>query len=127
MWLGLDSAGAGRERFLRPFAVDAGDPDAVRSHGTARGRGIDLLGHVVAARTPGRRERLRPERGAILEHARHARTLVELAAEVRLPVGQVREIVADMVGEGALQLCGPSRPLAHQDILHAVLVGLKSL
>nr|WP_017599939.1 DUF742 domain-containing protein [Nocardiopsis lucentensis] len=112
-----DGAWDGRERFLRPFAVDAGDPDAAGSCGIARGRGMDLLGHVVAARTPGRREWLRPERGAILEHARYA----------RLPVGQVRVIVADMVDDGSLQLCGPSRPLAHQDILHAVLVGLRSL
>ncbi|OLT30082.1 hypothetical protein BJF83_08880 [Nocardiopsis sp. CNR-923] len=116
---------AGRERFLRPFAVDAGHPDGAgaRDHG----RGADLVGHVVAARTPGRGEWLRPERAAILEHARHARTLVELAVEVRLPVGQVRAIVADLVDDGALQVCGPSRPLDRQDILHAVLVGLRSL
>ncbi|MFI6579011.1 DUF742 domain-containing protein [Nocardiopsis sp. NPDC050513] len=125
-WPGAALGGeAGRERFLRPFAVDAGHPDAAGPRD--RGLGTDLLGHVVAARTPGRGEWLRPERAAILEHARHARTLVELAVEVRLPVGQVRAIVADLVDDGALQVCGPSRPLDRQDILHAVLVGLRSL
>ncbi|MFL1381480.1 DUF742 domain-containing protein [Nocardiopsis protaetiae] len=113
------------ERFLRPFAVAAGDPD-----GTGPGPGpetLDLLTLVVAARTPGRREWLRPEREAILRHALRARTVVELAAEVNLPVGQVRAIAARMIADGSLQRCGPSRPLARKDILHAVLVGLRSL
>ncbi len=114
-----------QERFLRPFAVAAGDPDA---HALVSGPcGPDLLSLVVAARTPGRREWLRPEREAILGHALHARTVVELAAEVRLPVGQVRGIVAAMIADGSLQRCGPSRPLDREDILHAVLVGLRAL
>ncbi|GAA1453916.1 DUF742 domain-containing protein [Nocardiopsis tropica] len=116
----------GGERFLRPFAVAAGDPgggdlEDPGAHGT------DLLTLVMAARTPGRREWLRPEREAILEHALRARTVVELAAEVGLPVGQVRCMVSAMVAEGALQRCGPSRPLGSGEILHAVLVGLRSL
>lgn len=113
------------ERFLRPFAVAAGDPD-----GSGPGPGpetLDLLTLVVAARTPGRSEWLRPEREAILRHALRARTVVELAAEVNLPVGQVRAIAGRMIEDGSLQRCGPSRPLARKDILHAVLVGLRSL
>ncbi|WP_407942049.1 DUF742 domain-containing protein [Nocardiopsis codii] len=124
------AGGCGEERFLRPFAVAAGDPEGRALDGPADDPapcGIDLLALVVAARTPGRREWLRPERETILEHALHARTVVELAAEVGLPVGQVRGIVTDMVAEGALQRCGPSRPLGRGDILHAVLVGLRSL
>ncbi|MFD3685953.1 DUF742 domain-containing protein [Nocardiopsis sp. NPDC058631] len=123
-------AGCGEERFLRPFAVAAGDPEGRALDGSAGAptpSGIDLLTLVVSARTPGRGEWLRPEREAILDHALHARTVVELAAEVGLPVGQVRGIVCDMVAEGALQRCGPSRPLRRGDIPHAVLVGLRSL
>nr|WP_223830568.1 DUF742 domain-containing protein [Nocardiopsis quinghaiensis] len=116
----------GQERFLRPFAVTAGDPDAHAVLGP-ESSGLDMLSLVVAARVPGRHEWLRPERGAILGHALRARTVVELAAEVRLPVGQVRGIVAAMVADGSLQRCGPSRSLGRQDILHAVLVGLRSL
>lgn len=113
------------ERFLRPYAVDAGTAEAVPS--TTRPTDLDLLTLVMAARTPGRHEWLRPERETILNHALRARTVAELAAEVGLPMGQVRSMVADMVSEGSLQRCGPSRPLARQDILHAVLVGLRSL
>ena len=115
----------GEERFLRPFAVTAGDPG-----GSAPGPEAeipDLLALVVAARTPGHRERLCPEREAILWHALRARTVAELAAEVDLPVGQVRSMAARMLADGSLQRCGPSRPLARKDILHAVLVGLRSL
>ncbi|WP_159945355.1 MULTISPECIES: DUF742 domain-containing protein [unclassified Nocardiopsis] len=114
-----------QERFLRPFAVTAGDPEApVLTPGpTAPG----LLDLVVAARAPGHREWLRPEREALLDHARQARTVVELAARVRLPVGQVRAIAAAMIADGSLQRCGPSRPLGREDLLHAVLVGLRSL
>ena len=123
-------AGCGEERFLRPFAVAAGDPGSRAPDGSAgdpMSSGIDLLTLVVSARTPGRGEWLRPERETILDHALHARTVAELAAEVGLPVGQVRGIVSDMVAEGSLQRCGPSRPLGRGDILHAVLVGLSSL
>lgn len=123
----------GEARFLRPFAVSAGDPeggalDAPDGRGEdPDGLALDLLSLVVAARTPGRHEWLRPERETILNHALRARTVAELAAEVGLPVSQVRGIVHGMVAEGALQRCGPSRPLGQGDILHAVLVGLRSL
>jgi hypothetical protein len=108
--------------------VAAGDPDA-DAFGVPRcgPDEPDLLSLVVAARVPGRHELLRPEREALLHHALRARTVVELAAEVRLPVGQVRGIVSDMVADGSLQRCGPSRPLGREDLLHAVLVGLRSL
>ncbi|MEU3019325.1 MULTISPECIES: DUF742 domain-containing protein [unclassified Nocardiopsis] len=116
------------ERFLRPYAVDVGTPErAALTEPAAASAELDLLTLVVAARTPGHREWLRPEREAILHHAVRARTVAELAAEVGLPMGQVRSMVTDMVAEGALQRCGPSRPLGRDDILHAVLVGLRSL
>lgn len=117
---------AGNERFLRPYAVDAGTAERAVSP-TTRPADFDLLTLVMAARTPGRHEWLRPERETILNHALRARTVVELAAEVGLPVGQVRTMVADMVSDGSLQRCGPSRRLGREDILHAVLVGLRSL
>ena len=117
---------AENERFLRPYAIDAGvaEPDIPPENGPVD---LDLLSLVVAARTPGPEEGLRPEREAILAHALSARTVAELVAEIGLPVGQVRTMVAAMVAEGTLQRCGPSRPLERQDILHAVLVGLHSL
>lgn len=117
---------AENERFLRPYAIEAGTSERPAPP-DARPTEIELLTLVMAARTPGRREWLRPEREAILHHALRARTVAELAAEIALPVGQVRAMVADMVFEGALQRCGPSRDLERQDILHAVLVGLRAL
>ncbi|GHD33074.1 DUF742 domain-containing protein [Nocardiopsis kunsanensis] len=112
------------ERFLRPFAVDAGVL-APRPGGPVEQ--LEMLSRVVAARTPGRNEWLRPERETILTHAQRAGTVVELAAELGLPLGQVRAIAAEMLAEGSLQRCGPTRSLGHSDILHAVLVGLRSL
>jgi hypothetical protein len=113
------------ERFLRPYAVDIGSAETAPP--TTQPTDLDLLTLVMAARTPGRLEWLRPERETILNHALRARTVAELAAEVGLPVGQVRVMVAAMVSDGSLQRCGPSRPLGREDILHAVLVGLRSL
>ncbi|WP_304451006.1 DUF742 domain-containing protein [Nocardiopsis sp. YSL2] len=115
------------ERFLRPYAVDAGAAECSTVDATEPQDDLDMLTLVVAARMPGEREALRPERETILLGAVRARTLAELAAEVRLPMGQVRTIVARMIADGSLQRCGPSRPLERQDILHAVLVGLRSL
>lgn len=112
------------ERFLRPFAVDAGVATSRPSRPVEQ---LDILSRVVAARTPGRNEWLRPERETILTHAQRASTVVELAAELGLPLGQVRAIAAEMLAEGSLQRCGPTRSLGHSDILHAVLVGLRSL
>lgn len=118
----------GEERFLRPFAVAAGDPGSPMLGVPDTGEsGPGLLSLVVAARRPGPHEWLRPERETILKRTLRARTVAELAAEVRLPVGQVRGIVSDMITDGSLQPCGPSRSLGHEDILHAVLVGLRSL
>lgn len=115
------------ERFLRPFAVDAGLGEHAPPSGTGRADDLDLLSLVVAARTPGTHEWLRPERETIIAHARRPRTVAELAAEVRLPLGQVRVIAADMLVDGSLQRCGPSRRLGREDVLHAVLAGLHAL
>lgn len=112
------------ERFLRPFAVNAG---VATSHPSGPVEQLDMLSRVVAARAPGRHEWLRPERETILTHAERASTVVELAAELGLPLGQVRAIAAEMLSEGSLQRCGPARSLGHSDILHAVLVGLRAL
>lgn len=111
------------ERFLRPFAVDAG----VAASPSGAVEQLEMLSLVVAARTPGHHEWLRPERETILTHAQRASTVVELAAQVGLPLGQVRTIAAEMLAEGSLQRCGPTRSLGHSDILYAVLVGLRSL
>lgn len=115
------------ERFLRPFAVDAGSGAPTTPSGVDRADDLELLSLVVAARTPGTHEWLRPERETILTHGRRPCTVTDLAAEVRLPLGQVRAIVADMLVDGSLQRCGPSRHLEREDILHAVLVGLQAL
>src|SRR5699024_12495202 len=77
--------------------------------------------------TPGTHEWLRPEREAILTHAGRPCTVTDLAAEVRLPLEQVRVIVTDMLVDGSLQRCGPSRYLGREDVLHAVLAGLQAL
>ncbi|HIY41554.1 MAG TPA: DUF742 domain-containing protein [Candidatus Nocardiopsis merdipullorum] len=121
-------AGPGEEeRFLRPFAVDAGLRGPTTPAGADRDDTLDLLSLVVAARTPGTHEWLRPEREAILTHAGRPCTVTDLAAEVRLPLEQVRVIVTDMLVDGSLQRCGPSRYLGREDVLHAVLAGLQAL
>jgi hypothetical protein len=115
------------ERFLRPYAVELGTADRPQDHATEATDDLDMLTLIVAARLPDEREALFPERETILLRAVRARTIAELAAEVRLPMGQVKGIVSRMIADGSLQRCGPSRPLERQDILHAVLVGLRSL
>lgn len=112
------------ERFLRPYAVTAGDPGAARAVDPGL---LDLLTPVVAVRTEEGEGGLWPEREAILYHARSPRTVAELAARVDLPVGQVRAIAAGMVEDGSLRCCEPTRSLRQAELLQAVLEGLEAL
>lgn len=121
--------GPAEARFPRPFAIEAGAPGPGGWEGLPRvsGTRLTLLSLVAAAREPEPAERMRPERTAILERCRRAQSIVELAAELDLPVGLVKLVVADMLDEGALHLCTPSPQHGGEDLLHAVLTGLRAL
>ncbi|WP_052745730.1 DUF742 domain-containing protein [Allosalinactinospora lopnorensis] len=88
---------------------------------------LELTSLVTAARSPEPRDVLRPEREKILDRARRPHTVVELAAHLELPMSVTRLLASRMVAEGALVLCVPSNEPSEDDLLQAVLTGLRSL
>ncbi|GII86646.1 hypothetical protein Ssi03_46360 [Sphaerisporangium siamense] len=72
---------------------------------------------------------LGPEHHRILDLARRPRRLVELAAEVTLPLGVVRLLLSDLHARDLLTVHPPApAPLTHDpSLLHEVLKGLQAL
>ncbi|ORT58768.1 DUF742 domain-containing protein [Streptomyces sp. CB03238] len=89
---------------------------------------FDLVTLVVAESEPG--PGMQSEHAAILRMCRRPTAVVEVAAELALPVGIVRILLSDLLGTGRISARHP-RASAHSlpdpDILEQVLVGLRNL
>ncbi|MFF4934840.1 DUF742 domain-containing protein [Streptomyces griseofuscus] len=115
---------------MRRAPVDTGDPDRLYTLTGGRSRGdgsLDLVTLIVAERPP--EEATRAEHARILLLCRRPTAVVEIAAELRLPVTVVRILLGDLLAEGlvrALDQAGrcPSdrRPDVEQlrKVLHAL-------
>jgi hypothetical protein len=70
-----------------------------------------------------------PEMRAIVEVCRRMRTIAEIAALLKLPLGVVRVLVSDLADQGRLRVYGtghgPGRP--ERALLERVLSGLRRL
>ncbi|MEU0668480.1 DUF742 domain-containing protein [Streptomyces lavendulocolor] len=96
---------------------------------------FDLVTLVVAESDPA--PGMQSEHAAILRLCRRPTAVVEVAAELALPVGIVRILLADLLGTGRIsarhpRTSGPAGPsgsysLPDPDILEQVLVGLRNL
>ncbi|MCY0943772.1 MULTISPECIES: DUF742 domain-containing protein [Streptomyces] len=88
---------------------------------------FDLVTLVVAEcdPTPG----MQSEHAAILRMSQFPTALVEIAAELGLPVSIVRILLADLLGTGKISARHPRSAyrLPDLDILEQVLVGLRNL
>lgn len=111
---------------MRPYAVTGGRTEP------AGGGSLDLLAVVVAISRPpdaGDGLRLTPEHRRILEVCRRRSTVADVAADVALPVGVVRVLLADLIQDGAVIVVRP-RPAGEQastDMLQEILNGLRAL
>jgi hypothetical protein len=116
-------------RVVRPYAVTGGRTEPVD------GEPLDLLAVVVAVRQrPDTSEandglRLAPEHRRILAVCRRRITVADVAADVDLPVGVVRVLLADLIQDGAVIVMRqrPAGEQASNDTLQEILNGLRAL
>lgn len=127
---------------VRPYAVTGGRTEPVD------GEPLDLLAVVVAVRRPGDASadddglrltqerldqehsmRLAPEHRRILAVCRQRITVADVAADVGLPVGVVRVLLADLIKGGAVMVLRqrPAGEQASNDMLQEILNGLRAL
>lgn len=117
---------------VRPYAVTGGRTEP------ADGASLDLLTMVVAARqlpdaADGQHREQHPERTPehrrILAACRRRTTVADVAADVSLPVGVVRVLLADLIQDGSVSVVR-QRPVGEQasnDTLQEILNGLRAL
>ncbi|MEU6407039.1 DUF742 domain-containing protein [Streptomyces sp. NPDC046985] len=87
---------------------------------------FDLVTLVVAESAPG--PGMQSEHAAILRLAGSPTAVVEIAAELRLPVGITKVLLCDMLAAGRVSARHPRRSaVLDPDILEQVLVGLRNL
>ncbi|MER6538989.1 DUF742 domain-containing protein [Streptomyces sp. 900105755] len=94
--------------------------------GTGPDSPFDLVTLVVAESepTPG----MQSEHAAILRLAEFPTSVVEIAAELRLPVSITKILLVDLQAAGRVSARHPHRPaITDPDILEQVLVGLRNL
>lgn len=91
-----------------------------------------MIAVVVATGAPldaDERMRLAPEHHKILALCRRQMTVADLAADLGLPVGVIRVLLADLIARGAIAVA-PKRPASERagnDVLQEILNGLRAL
>ncbi|MFE3599022.1 DUF742 domain-containing protein [Streptomyces sp. NPDC059096] len=134
---------AGAARRLPVRGADRGPSTRVRPYSLTGGR--TRSGHVlqvetfVAALEPGevRREltdggapsRVMPEMLAIVELCRRMRTVAEVSALLKMPLGVVRVLLGDLADQGKIRVYGTGHETEQPDhaLLERVLSGLRRL
>ncbi|GGS77437.1 MULTISPECIES: DUF742 domain-containing protein [Streptomyces] len=113
----------------RPGRDDAPDRLYTLTQGRTRtgpDNPFDLVTLVVAESEPV--TGMQSEHVAILKLTRSPTSVVEIAAELRLPVGITKVLLADLLAAGRVSARHPHRPaITDPDILEQVLVGLRNL
>ncbi|MEU3185423.1 DUF742 domain-containing protein [Streptomyces sp. NPDC006923] len=118
-------------------------PARVRPYSLTGGR--TRFGHVllvetfVAALEPaeerkeltdgGASSRVMPEMRAIVELCRRMRTVAEISALLKMPLGVVRVLISDLADQGKIRVYGTGHGTGHPDhaLLERVLSGLRRL
>ncbi|MFF4394051.1 DUF742 domain-containing protein [Streptomyces sp. NPDC001480] len=87
---------------------------------------FDLVTLVVAESAPA--PGMQSELAAILRLAESPTSVVEIAAELKLPVSITKVLLCDLLAAGRVSARHPRRAAVHDpDILEQVLVGLRNL
>jgi hypothetical protein len=111
---------------VRPYAIVGGRTRPA-------GPGFDLIAMVTAARRvffdPDTLETLEPEQLRVLRQCRVPTTVADLGSDLRLPVGVVRVILADLRERGLVVVRPPVPPaqLPDAQLLRRVADGLRRL
>jgi hypothetical protein len=113
-------------RVVRPYALTGGRTDP------AGGAVLDLISVVVAAGPPpaaAASRRLNPEHRKLIALCQEPMTVADAAADMALPLGVVRVLLADLIQQKliTLQPRRTARPQTNPDLLREVLNGLRSL
>jgi hypothetical protein len=111
---------------VRPYALTGGRTDP--SGGTV----LDLISVIVASGpppTPAQSRGLGPEHRKLIGMCQDPMTVADAAADLALPLGVVRVLLADLVQQNmiSVQPRPAARPQASPDLLKEVLDGLRSL
>ncbi|MER7182043.1 DUF742 domain-containing protein [Streptomyces hyaluromycini] len=94
--------------------------------GTGPDSPFDLVTLVVAESEPA--VGMQSEHAAILRLAEFPTSVVEIAAELKLPVSITKVLLGDLQAAGRVSARHPYRPaITDPDILEQVLVGLRNL
>jgi hypothetical protein len=106
---------------VRPYAVTGGRTEP------ADGQVLDLLAVLVATGAAPRHRS--PEHKKILAMAERPARLVDIASDLRLPVGVVRVLLADLTTDGSLRVVTrrPAEQQPKDDVLKEILRGLRAL
>ncbi|CAL9608118.1 hypothetical protein SUDANB6_05592 [Streptomyces sp. enrichment culture] len=113
--------------------VDTGDPDRLYTVTGGRSRAddsFDLVTLVVSECEP--TAGMQSEHVRILEMCRHPTAVVEIAAELKLPITVVRILLGDLLAMGRITARHPRAAqsvasLPDSDLLKEVLHGLRNL
>ncbi|MGY1452210.1 DUF742 domain-containing protein [Streptomyces sp. SS8] len=114
--------------------VDIGDPHRLYTVTGGRSRGgeagLDLVTLIVSECRP--TEGMQSEHVRILELCEHPTAVVEVAADLRLPITVVKILLGDLLAAGRITARNPRPSAAHGDapesaLLKEVLIGLRNL
>ncbi|USQ88599.1 DUF742 domain-containing protein [Streptomyces phaeoluteigriseus] len=113
--------------------VDTGDPDRLYTITGGRSRAddaFDLVTLIVSESAP--TSGMQSEHTRILDLCRHPTAVVEVAAEMRLPITVVRILLGDLLAMGRVTARHPPAPrslaaLPDSALLKEVLHGLRNL
>ncbi|MEU4494031.1 DUF742 domain-containing protein [Streptomyces sp. NPDC023998] len=114
--------------------VDTGDPDRLYTVTGGRSRAdddsLDLVTLIVSECNPS--PGMQSEHVRILDMCRHPAAVVEISAELKLPVTVVRILLGDLLATGRITARHPHDPrspacLADSTLLKEVLHGLRNL
>ena len=126
-----------------PVRVDNGRSKRVRPYTLTGGR--TRFGHVLLVETivaaieapeerpeltsGGLRDRVMPEMRAIVELCRRMRSVAEIAALLKMPLGVVRVLLSDLADQGRVRIHGTGHGTDRPDraLLERVLSGLRRL
>ena len=111
---------------VRPYAVTGGRTEP------AADEMLDLLTFVVCTGQPAAADdpaRLTPEHRKILGLCGQQITVADLAADIALPLGVVRVLLADLILQGAIIVVRqrPAGQRTGNDVLQEILNGLRAL
>ncbi|MEV0666688.1 DUF742 domain-containing protein [Actinomadura luteofluorescens] len=110
---------------VRPYAM-------TRGRTRPEGAGFELIAVVAATGVPpGDRLRYSPDHARVLRGCARPVTVVDLAADLALPIGVVRVLLGDLRGKGLIAVVDEGRPAEGRrppsGVLREVLNGLRAL